>query len=152
MGKRLTDVLKGAAAVGLFSGLAALTGRDLDPESLAIGCCDVLANWLSGRAGGDILGLLGDFKLAILIYGLVGSALLLWSILYCGKRGILVAACGYFGALFGIAGIRSGIGGMIPGLAVLAAGLVLALAMRDHGGRDLRRALKAAGLPVKKRR
>lgn len=152
MGKRLTDVLKGSAVAGLFAGLAALTGLDLDPESLLVGVCDIAAGWLAGRAGGDVIVLLGDLKLAILIHGLIGTALLIWSILYCGWRGVAVAACGYFGVVFLVTGIIRDTGSMWTGLILIAVSVACATFMRDHAGRDLRRAMKAAGLPVKRKR
>jgi hypothetical protein len=152
MGKRLTDVLKGSAAAGLFAGLAALTGLDLDPESLLVGVCDLAAGWLQGMASGDVMVLLGDLKLAILIHGLIGTALLIWSILYCGWRGVIVAACGYFGMVILVTGIIRDTGSVLTGLVLLAVAVACAALMRDHAGRDLRRVMKAAGLPVKRRR
>lgn len=151
MGKRLTDVLKGSAATGFFAGLAALTGQDLDPGSVLISLCDLAAGWLSGRTSGDILGLIGDFKLALIIYGLVGTVLLILSILYCGRWGVLVAACGYFGMVTLITGLRGGLSGAVPGLVLLGVGALAAVTLRDHAGRDMRKVMRAAGLPVKKK-
>ena len=146
MGKRLASVLKSSVMAGLFAGIASLIGQNLDPGSMLASLCDLLASLLSGRVDGDVISIIGDLKLAIVIYGLVGTVVLIWSIIYCGRRGILTAACGYYGAVLTVMGLRDGYGEAALGLALLAVGTIVAVYLRDKAGRDLRVVLRAAGI------
>jgi hypothetical protein len=131
MGKKLTDILKGAAIMGLFAGLYALTGRDLDPQSIIVSLADMVVGSLRGTA--DITGLWDQAKMGLLIYGLIGTILFAGSVLYCGKRGILTAACGYFGVLFLITGLRYGVGALYVPMALLAVSIAVAMLLPDRG-------------------
>jgi hypothetical protein len=137
MGKKLMDILKGAAVMGLFAGLYALTGHDLDPQSIVVGVVDVIVGSPGGRTGADIPQLWDQVKVGLLIYGLIGTLLFIFSVMYCGKRGIITAACGYFGVLLLITGLGHGIGALYLPVALLAGGVAVAKMMSDRGNLKL---------------
>ncbi len=137
MGKKLMDILKGAAVMGLFAGLYALTGHDLDPQSIVVGVVDVIVGSLGGRTGADIPQLWDQVKVGLLVYGLIGTLLFVFSVMYCGKRGIITAACGYFGVLLLITGLGHGIGALYLPVALLAIGYAVAKLMSDRGNLKL---------------
>src|SRR5512146_2525937 len=88
MGKKLMDILTGAGAMGLFAGLLALTGHDLDPQSVIVACVDLIVGSLRGATGAEVAQLWDEVKIGIVIYGIVGLLIFAGSVLYCGKRGI----------------------------------------------------------------
>jgi hypothetical protein len=133
MGKKLMDILKGAAIMGLFAGLYALTGHDLDPQNIVLGVVDLIVGSTGGRTGADIPQLWDQVKVGLLIYGLICTVLFVFSVLYCGKRGIITAACGYFGVLLLITGLGHGIAALYLPVALLAAGYAVAKLMSDRG-------------------
>lgn len=135
MGKKLTDILKGAGLMGLFAGLYALTGMDLDPQSLVVAVVDLLVGALGEAEAAQRW---DQVKIGLLIYGLIGTLLFAFSIYYCGKRGIVVAACGYFGVLLLITGLRYGVTALYLPLALLIAGYALARLVPDRGRLRLR--------------
>ena len=136
MGKKLKDILKGAAVMGLFAGLFSLTGQHLDPMSLITGLCDVLVGAASGHLSGDLLALWGDIKLGLLIYSTITLIVFIVSVLYCGGRGLLTAACGYLGMVFlvtGLPGLQHGLSVLYLPALLLVAGVLVAEYVPDRG-------------------
>ena len=133
MGKKLMDILKGAAIMGFFAGLFALTGRDLEPLSIAVSVIDLIVGMIGGSTGAETAHLWDQAKIGLLVYGLIGTALFVVSVLYCGKRGIITAACGYYGVLLLITGLGRGMGALYLPLALLVIGYAAAKLMSDRG-------------------
>jgi hypothetical protein len=138
MGKKLMDILKGAGAMGLFAGLYALTGHDLDPQNIVVGVVDLIVGSMGGKTGADITQLWDQVKVGLLIYGLIGTVLFVVSVLYCGERGIIAVVCGYFGVLLLITGLGHGITALYLPVALLAIGYVAAKYLSDRGTLKLR--------------
>ncbi|HEY3273941.1 MAG TPA: hypothetical protein VGJ92_09275 [Methanocella sp.] len=139
MGKKLMDILTGAGAMGLFAGLFALTGHDLDPQSVIVACIDFIVGSLRGATGAEAAQLWDQVKIGLVIYGLVGLLIFIGSVMYCGKRGIITAACGYFGVLLLITGLGHGLPSLYLPIALLAIGLAVAKLMSDRGNLKLGR-------------
>jgi hypothetical protein len=137
MGKKLMDILKGAGAMGLFAGLYALTGHDLDPQSIIVSLVDLMVGSMNGTTGAQAAQLWDEARVGLLVYGLIGTLLFIVSVMYCGKRGIITAACGYFGVLLLITGIRYGISALYLPIALLAIGYAIAKYMSDRGNLKL---------------
>jgi hypothetical protein len=133
MGKKLFDILKGSATMGLFAGLYALTGHDLDPQSVVVGLCDVLVSALGGHLGSDALQLWGDIKFALLVYSILTLIVFLLSVAYCGARGAAAAACGYFGMMALVTVLRYGFDALYPAAILLAGGVIIATYIPDRG-------------------
>jgi hypothetical protein len=72
MGKKLMDILTATGAMGLFAGLFALTGHDLDPQNVVVACVDWLVGSLRGDTGAEVAQLWYQAKIGLVIYGLVG--------------------------------------------------------------------------------
>jgi hypothetical protein len=139
MGKKLMDILTGAGAMGLFAGLFALTGHDLDPQSVIVSCIDLIVGSLRGDTATQVTQLWDDAKIGLVIYGIVTLIIFAGSIMYCGKRGIITAACGYFGVLLLITGLGHGLNSLYLPVALLAIGLAVAKTMSDRGNLKLGR-------------
>jgi len=137
MGKKLMDILMGAGAMGLFAGLFALTGQDLDPQSVVVAFIDWIVGSLRGATGAEAAQLWGQVKIGLVIYGLVCLLIFAGSVLYCGKRGIITAACGYFGVLLLVGGLGHGLTSLYLPIALLAIGLAVAKLMSDRGNLKL---------------
>ncbi len=137
MGKKLMDILKGAGVMGLFAGLYALTGHDLDPQSIVVSVADLVVGSMSGRTGAEMGQLWDQAKVGLLIYGLIGTLLFVFSVMYCGKRGIITAVCGYFGVLLLITGLGHGVTALYLPVALLAIGYAVAKLMSDRGNLKL---------------
>ncbi len=137
MGKKLMDILTGAGTMGLFAGLFALTGQDLDPQSVVVSCVDLIVGSLRGDTAAQVGQLWDDAKLGLVIYGFVTLVIFVGSVLYCGKRGILTAACGYFGVLMFVTGLTHGLNGLYLPIALLAVGYAVAKLMSDRGNLKL---------------
>lgn len=137
MGKKLMNILQGAGVMGFFAGLCALTGRDLDPQSIAVGLVDWLVGSLRGATGAEAAQLWEQAKVGLVIFGVLGTLLFIGSVLYCGKRGIVTAACGYFGVLFLITGLLRGLNALYLPIALLAIGYAAARLMSDRGNLKL---------------
>jgi hypothetical protein len=78
-------------------------------------------------------------KIGLVIYGLVGLLIFIGSIMYCGKRRIITAGCGYFGVLLLITGLGHGLPSLYLPIALLAIGLAVAKLMSDRGNLKLGR-------------
>ncbi|MGE5465387.1 MAG: hypothetical protein ACM3PB_00645 [Betaproteobacteria bacterium] len=139
MGKKLMDILTATGAMGLFAGLFALTGHDLDPQNVVVACVDWLVGSLRGDTGAEVAQLWDQAKIGLVIYGLVGLLILAGSVMYCGKRGIITAACGYFGVLLLVTGLGHGLGALYLPIALLAVGYAVAKTMSDRGNLKLGR-------------
>lgn len=139
MGKKLMDILTATGAMGLFAGLFALTGHNLDPQSVVVACIDLLVGSLRGATGAEAAQLWDQAKIGLVIYGLVCLLILAGSVLYCGKRGIITAACGYFGVLLLVTGLGHGLGSLYLPIALLAVGYAVAKTMSDRGNLKLGR-------------
>jgi hypothetical protein len=139
MGKKLMDILTATGAMGLFAGLFALTGHDLDPQNVIVACLDWLVGSLRGDTGAEVAQLWDQAKIGLVIYGLVVLLILAGSVMYCGKRGIITAACGYFGVLLLITGLGHGLSSLYLPVALLAVGYAVAKTMSDRGNLKLGR-------------
>lgn len=139
MGKKLMDILTGAGAMGLFAGLFALTGHDLDPQNVIVACIDLIVGSLRGATGAEAAQLWDQVKIGIVIYGMVGLLIFVGSVMYCGKRGILTAGCGYFGVLILITSLGHGVNALYLPIALLAIGYAVAKLMSDRGSLKLGR-------------
>jgi hypothetical protein len=137
MGRKLMDILTGAGAMGLFAGLFALTGHDLDPQSVVVACIDLITGSLRGETGAEVARLWDQAKIGLVIYGFVCLLIFAGSVMYCGKRGILTAACGYFGVLLLITGLGHGLSSLYLPIALLAIGYAVAKTMSDRGNLKL---------------
>lgn len=133
MGKKLSDILKGAAVMGLFAGLYSLTGQDLDPQNVIVSLCDVLVNAMSGNLNSAMLQLWGDIKFALVVYGIITLIVFVLSVVYCGTRGILTATCGYFGMILLITGLKYGLNGIYLPTLLLVSGVLIATYIPDKG-------------------
>ncbi|HEX8932554.1 MAG TPA: hypothetical protein VF810_05330, partial [Patescibacteria group bacterium] len=71
MGKKLMDILTGAGTMGLFAGLLALTGQDLDPQSVVVSCVDLIVGSLRGDTAAQVTQLWDQAKIGLIIYGIV---------------------------------------------------------------------------------
>lgn len=139
MGKKLMDILTGAGAMGLFAGLFVLTGHNLDPPSVVVACLDWIVGSLRGATGAEAAQLWDQAKIGLVIYGLVCLLIFAGSVMYCGKRGIITAACGYFGVLLLVTGLGHGLSSLYLPIALLAVGLAVAKTMSDRGNLKLGR-------------
>ncbi len=139
MGKKLMDILTATGAMGLFAGLFALTGHDLDPQSVVVACLDWIVGSLRGATGAEAAQLWDQAKVGLVIYGLVCLLIFAGSVMYCGKRGIITAACGYFGVLLLVTGLDHGLDSLYLPIALLAVGLAVAKTMSDRGNLKLGR-------------
>lgn len=139
MGKKLMDILTATGAMGLFAGLFALTGHDLDPQNVIVACLDWLVGSLRGDTGAEVAQLWDQAKIGLVIYGLAVLLILAGSVMYCGKRGIITAACGYFGVLLLITGLGHGLSSLYLPVALLAVGYAVAKTMSDRGNLKLGR-------------
>jgi hypothetical protein len=139
MGKKLMDILKATGAMGLFAGLLALTGQNLDPQNVVVACVDWLVGSVHGATGAEAAQLWDQVKVGLVIYGLVGLLILAGSVMYCGKRGIITAACGYFGVLLLVTGLGRGLSSLYLPIALLAVGYAVAKTMSDRGNLKLGR-------------
>ena len=139
MGKKLMDILTGAGAMGLFAGLFALTGHDLDPQSVVVACIDLIVGSLRGATGAEAAQLWDQVKIGLVIYGIVVLIIFVGSVMYCGKRGIITAGCGYFGVLLLITGLGHGLNSLYLPIALLAVGYAVAKTMSDRGNLKLGR-------------
>jgi hypothetical protein len=139
MGKKLMDILTATGAMGLFAGLFALTGHDLDPQNVVVACVDWLVGSLRGDTGAEVAQLWDQAKIGLVIYGLVVLLILAGSVMYCGKRGIITAACGYFGVLLLVTGLGHGLSSLYLPVALLAVGYAVAKTMSDRGNLKLGR-------------
>lgn len=139
MGKKLMDILTGAGTMGLFAGLFALTGHDLDPQSVVVSCIDLLVGSLRGDTAAQVTQLWDQAKIGLVIYGIVTLLIFIGSVMYCGKRGIITAACGYFGVLIFITSLGHGISlnALYLPIALLAVGYAVAKLMSDKGNLKL---------------
>lgn len=133
MGKKLTDILKGAGIMGFFAGLLALTGLDLDPQSVVVACIDLIVGSMQGATGAEAAHLWDEVKIGLVIYGIVCLIIFAVSVMYCGTRGVLTAACGYFGVLLLITGLSHGLSSLYLPIALLAIGYAVAKLLPDRG-------------------
>lgn len=127
------DILEAAGIMGFFAGLYALTGRDLDPQSILEALITLAVGSLGGNTGTEASQLWGQAQAGLVIYGIITLLIFAVSVLYCGKRGIITAACGYFGVLLLVEGFPHGMGALYLPLALIVVGIAAAKLLSDRG-------------------